>query len=243
VSDPADKAQQPPEMQFSQGTFNDAQRLHLRVSCEYMDKMLQRIEGVLHTEESASPFSHYQMDLSPAQGRVLEDYIRRLRSQLLRTLAWQGIQPPPPEIPATRSIATDLHFIAIAVSELRPNAMRGCGAMSEATAAELTGVLSELSSIVGQMMNYVKNELGDSLQQRIQKIATGDNASLLLQRIEHVVTAQPVIESVSCLATERRDGRVAEGARLESVYTARYPGFESLSLRHNFCILLIIKVI
>jgi sulfur carrier protein len=25
---------------------------------------------------------------------------------------------------------------------------------------------------------------------------------------------------------------VAEGARLESVYTARYPGFESLSLRH-----------
>jgi hypothetical protein len=26
---------------------------------------------------------------------------------------------------------------------------------------------------------------------------------------------------------------VAEGARLESVYTARYPGFESLSLRHR----------
>jgi hypothetical protein len=32
-------------------------------------------------------------------------------------------------------------------------------------------------------------------------------------------------------AKVRRDGRVAEGARLESVYTARYPGFESLSLR------------
>jgi hypothetical protein len=28
-----------------------------------------------------------------------------------------------------------------------------------------------------------------------------------------------------------RDGRVAEGARLESVYTATYRGFESLSLR------------
>ena len=31
---------------------------------------------------------------------------------------------------------------------------------------------------------------------------------------------------------QRRDGRVAEGARLESVYTATYRGFESLSLRH-----------
>ena len=29
----------------------------------------------------------------------------------------------------------------------------------------------------------------------------------------------------------RRDGRVVEGARLESVYTATYRGFESLSLR------------
>ena len=29
---------------------------------------------------------------------------------------------------------------------------------------------------------------------------------------------------------------MAEGARLESVYTARYPGFESLSLRHTFLI-------
>ncbi len=31
----------------------------------------------------------------------------------------------------------------------------------------------------------------------------------------------------------RRDGRVVEGARLESVYTATYRGFESLSLRHQ----------
>jgi GTP-binding protein EngB required for normal cell division len=159
-----------------------------------MDKMLQRIESVLRSQESASPFSRYQMDLSLAQARVVEDYIRRLRSQILRTLAWQDIEPPAPQIPATRSIATDLHFIAIAVSELRPYAMRGSGTMSETTAAELTGVLSELSSIVSQMMNYVKNELGDSLRQRIQKIATEDQTSLLLQRIEYVVTAQGLVE-------------------------------------------------
>ena len=31
----------------------------------------------------------------------------------------------------------------------------------------------------------------------------------------------------------RRAGRVVEGARLESVYTATYRGFESLALRQN----------
>jgi hypothetical protein len=34
----------------------------------------------------------------------------------------------------------------------------------------------------------------------------------------------------SWVKDSRRDGRVVEGARLESVYTATYQGFESLSL-------------
>ena len=42
-----------------------------------------------------------------------------------------------------------------------------------------------------------------------------------------------VVKLEDCPAFERTDGRVAEGARLESVYTARYPGFESLPVRHN----------
>ena len=33
--------------------------------------------------------------------------------------------------------------------------------------------------------------------------------------------------------SNRVGGRVAEGARLESVYTATYRGFESLSTRHR----------
>ena len=40
--------------------------------------------------------------------------------------------------------------------------------------------------------------------------------------------ASRYLRGVKC----RRDGRVVEGARLESVYTATYRGFEPLSLRH-----------
>src|ERR1700692_1452150 len=36
-------------------------------------------------------------------------------------------------------------------------------------------------------------------------------------------------------AIPRRDGRVAEGARLESVYTARYPGFSLEHLESKVC--------
>ena len=39
----------------------------------------------------------------------------------------------------------------------------------------------------------------------------------------------------------RRDGRVVEGATLEMWCTARYRGFESLSLRHFFCSVIIVS--
>ena len=175
-------------------SFNAAQKLHFRVSCEYMDKMLQEIESILHSAEGASPFSRYQLNLSPAQGRVLEDYIRRFRSQILRALAWQHIELPPPNIPATRAISTHLTFIDIAISELRPSQMRGSGSISETTAAELTGVLKELSSLYENMMIYVKRELEESLQQRVDKLISEGKGSALLQRIESVVTARGFVE-------------------------------------------------
>jgi hypothetical protein len=78
-------------MPSNRHSLNDAQLLRLRVSCEYMDKMLKRVEDVLHTQESASPFSQYQMDLSPVQGRVLEDYIRRFPDPYL-TLPLPNLQ-------------------------------------------------------------------------------------------------------------------------------------------------------
>lgn len=184
-----------PEQTAQQSTaLNRAQRLHLRVSCEYIDKMLQQIESILHSAESASPFSRYKMNINPTQRRVLEDYIRRLRQQLLRTLSWQHIQPASPEIPAARAIATHLHFIKIAISELRPGAMRGSGPLSDAAARELTGILGELDSITAQVFSYVRNELEESLHQRIRKLATGEDASQLLLRLEREVTAHGLVD-------------------------------------------------
>jgi hypothetical protein len=44
---------------------------------------------------------------------ALEDYIRRFRSQLVRTIAWQQMKPEPPDIPATRAVLTNLAFVTV----------------------------------------------------------------------------------------------------------------------------------
>ena len=190
---PTNRTEQSAEAQSAPASFNEAQRLRFRVGCEYIDKLLREIEAILHSGEINSPFKRYIMDISPAQGRVVEDYIRRLRAQLLRALAWQGIEPSPPTIPATRSIKVHLNFVDIALADMRPRGMRGSGALSEATAAELIGILGELSSIAGDMMNYLTFDLQESLQQRVEKIAPEPEASLL-HRVEEVITKRGLVE-------------------------------------------------
>ena len=99
------------------GELNEAQRRRLSVTCSYIDKLLSEVEQILYEAASKSPFPRHVVDVTPAQMRVLEDHIRRVREQLLRTLAWQNMVPDPPEIPATRAALTHLAFIDIAIEE------------------------------------------------------------------------------------------------------------------------------
>jgi len=166
------------------GTLNDVQRRRLSVTCKYIDKLLCDIEQALHSAESTSPFARHVVDITPAQTRVIEDHIGRLRSQLLRALDWQHMRPDRPEIPVTRSVLTDLAFVDIAIEELRPSYMSGCGAVPEDAVGELNGVVHELRSLVGGMERYLRQDLGTNLESRLRKLEETGNDVGLLQCIE-----------------------------------------------------------
>ena len=152
------------------GELNENQQRRLRISCQYVDKLLADIDDILHASISQSPFPRYIVDVSPAQVRVLEDYIRRIRSQLVHTIAWQRMLPEPPNIPATRAVATNLSFVDIAIEELRPKYMRGFGEVPEGAVAELNGVVHELRSLIDGMQGYLKQELGTNLEKRLDQL-------------------------------------------------------------------------
>lgn len=145
------------------GQLNDPQRRHLRVSCQYIDRLLSDIESVLHAAASKSPFPRYVVDIAPEQSGVIEDHIHRVRSQLIRTLAWQHMEPQPPEIPATRAMMTDLLFVDIAIEELKPSYMLGYGAVPEDAVGGLNGAVDELRSLVEGLQRYVRQELRATL--------------------------------------------------------------------------------
>src|ERR1039458_2734958 len=204
------------------GVLNDAQQRRLIVTCNYIDKLLCDIEHALHSAASPSPFSRYVVDITPAQTRVVEDHIGRLRSQLLRALAWQHMKPDPPEIPVTRSVMTNLAFVDIAIEELKPSYIRGCGEVPEDAIAELNGVVHELRSLAGSMERYLHQDLGTNLESRLRKLEETGNDVALLQCIEKLVSRQGLVEfrpRIDSLATRLEDnnlevalfGRVSSG--------------------------------
>lgn len=204
------------------GEFNEAHRRRLSVTCSYIDRLLREVEEIFHEAASKSPFPRHVVDVTPAQTRVLEDHIRRIREQLLRALAWQNIVPDPPEIPATRAALTHLAFVDIAIEELKPSYMRGSGTVPDDVAEELNGVVHELRSVTQSMERYLRQELGTNLEARLKKLERAGHDMALLQTIETVITRHGLIEfrpRIASLASRLEDnnlevalfGRVSSG--------------------------------
>ena len=127
-------------------TLNPSQRQRLLVTCKHIDNLLGDVEATLNAAASKSVFPGYVNDISPLQRKTIEDYIARLRGQLLQVLAGQSMAPVEPRISAAHSIHVNLTFVEIAIAELAPHYMRGYGPVSEEGAADLNGIVGELQS-------------------------------------------------------------------------------------------------
>jgi GTP-binding protein EngB required for normal cell division len=181
-------------------SLNEFQARHLRVSCQYIDKLLVEIEGILNATASKAAFPRYLNDIVPAQRRTIEDYIARVRAQLLRILEGQGIEREKPAIPASRSIRVDLDAIDIAVEELKPKYMKGYGTVPESVATELNGIVGELTSLVHRFDRYVSEGVGQDLRARLQRLEQAGNDLKLLGRIEQIVRDRGLVEFRSSIA-------------------------------------------
>ena len=139
--------------------LNEAQRRRLYASCQYIDGLLCQLEQAFHQEDSLSPFPRYVNDLNPAQMNKLKDQIRRIREQLLETLAWQGMKPESPSIPTSRVALTSLTFIDMTIEELSPRHLRGCGAVPEGAIDGLNRVVRDLRFAAGAMESYLRKKI------------------------------------------------------------------------------------
>ncbi|MGA3211144.1 MAG: hypothetical protein ABSD20_07530 [Terriglobales bacterium] len=153
-----------------EGSLNSRQARNLLITCQHIDKLLADMEDAFNSSDSRKAFPQYIPDLAAAQGKVIQDFIARIRSQLLRILDGQGIARPQPSIPVTRSLHVVATFIQIAVEELRPRHMRRYGEISEPAAMELNGIVAELMNLSSHLDRYVAGGQGEVSQERLDRM-------------------------------------------------------------------------
>jgi len=138
------------------GQLNEYQARRLRVTCQYIDKLLGDIESILNSSESKTAFPRYSTSLSPEQRRAIEEYVARLRARIVGVLEAQGIATQQAAIPALHAITVALDAIGIEIEELMPEHMRGYGDLPEPAAKELSGIVEQLHGLAAEFEGYLR---------------------------------------------------------------------------------------
>jgi len=203
-------------------TLNPSQRQRLLITCKHIDKLLGDVEETLNAAASRSVFPNYVSDITPVQRKTIEDYVARIRGQLLQVLAGQSLAPEEPRISAAHSINVNLTFVEIAIADLVPNYMRGYGPVSQEGATDLNGIVAELQSAVKELLRYVLRPRAGDLRERVEKLASQGWDVEALQTLANIIDRHGLTEfrpTISMLLDRAEDtaleiaifGRVSTG--------------------------------
>jgi GTP-binding protein EngB required for normal cell division len=181
--------------------LNEFQARSLSVTCQCIDKIIADIEHVLNTTTSKVAFPKFVNDITLAQRRTIEDYLARIRAQLVRILEGQRIPKPEATIPASRAVFTALLSTDISVEELRPPHMRGYGELPAGLATELEGIYGELHGLVSRVNQYLLLDPGQDLRNRLERLGSASTGLELLTKVERIVSERGLVEFRSTLAS------------------------------------------
>jgi GTP-binding protein EngB required for normal cell division len=183
------------------GDLNPSQQRHLLTSCQYADKLLAEIEAVLVASQSKSPFPKFKPDISPAQAKFVQDYISRMRAQLVRILDSQGVPIPSPHLGSVHSIRVTLAFVDIAFDECRPKRMTGYGELAHAAGTELSGLVDEMQGIISRLNSYLAQGESADLENRLQRLEEAGGDIALVKTLERAINQHGLVEFRPALAT------------------------------------------
>ncbi|HEX4229945.1 MAG TPA: dynamin family protein [Bryobacteraceae bacterium] len=173
--------------------FNEPQARRLLSTASHIDKLLLEIEEILSASSSGG-FPKYKNPLAPVQVRVVRDYIKRLRQQIIRVLADLEVNLPEPRFDSTFSIKVMLQFIQIALEEIAPQRLGGYGTVPHSLVKPLAGGIQEMIGIVRQMDFYLSQRIEADLSNRLLQLRETDVDVGLLKKLGDLVERHSLVE-------------------------------------------------
>lgn len=160
----------------------------------HIDEILGDAVQALEFTDETRLFPRMVRDATPAQRKVLQDYLAQLRFALKRFMEAQQLQDITRTVSGLWSLRTAVIFAQTAVTELRPMYMAGYGPLEEDEIQASERLVAELMTLLKRIGNYLdKGEQGD-LAARLAHLQGTQDEIALLRQLERVVTAHGLVE-------------------------------------------------
>lgn len=160
----------------------------------HIDEILGDAVQALERSDETRLFPHAIRDATPAQRKILEDYLAQLRFALKRFMDKQALEDTARSVSGLWTVRTAIIFAQTAVTELRPGFMAGYGALGQEAVQATERLVAELGTLLKRMGDYLdKGEQGDLAARLAHLDATSDEITLL-RELERIITAHGLVE-------------------------------------------------
>lgn len=174
--------------------LNPAQQRRIFSHLSHADKLLSDIEEILNAASSKSPFPRFRPDVDLPERKIVQDYLARIRGQMLRVLDGAGIQPAEPELSGRHSIRVTLAFVRVALQEITPAYLVGYGGVPELLVPELEGLSSELQGLVNKLDAFLARGPGDGIEQKLATLGDATDDARVARELGRIITAHGLVE-------------------------------------------------
>ncbi len=175
-------------------SLNESQKRSLLFGCLDIHRRLADMEAMLVQSAISSPFSQYGNDLSPTEGRVVQDSFARIRTTMHSCLEEAGI---PLEVRRTSlrwALQCGMTFLHIAVADMGPERLRGYGPLDAAGQAATLKIQQDLTRLIDRVGTYVYQGLGRDVAERLARLETAPVSAATLTVLDRVILHWQLVE-------------------------------------------------
>jgi hypothetical protein len=139
-------------------SLNENHRRRLRITFEYIDRLLGEVENMAEAAASRAAFPRYSSDFTPPEQGLVREQVSLVRSRLTGILNSHGIPFGAERISARRAIRVSLDYMEVAAEELGAHYMRGYGSLDPQAAAQLDTISRELRGALGGLEHLLSDK-------------------------------------------------------------------------------------
>jgi hypothetical protein len=123
----------------------------------HVDELCAEMLTLCEADPSGSPFEEIVQDLPEGSRTELRQNVEKLRKLMLQILTDREIPVERQQIRSAHAVRVRLHLIEIALEDLRPERMRGYGALTPAARQELLDIIETLSTALSPLLKAYEN--------------------------------------------------------------------------------------